>query len=114
MKCKNCGEFCNENQVFCLKCGTPVYQDNSSEQSTNNLLKGEEGDRLVEEEEDNMPQKVEVELSVQDMEQWNRQQAGNAEKKESNAGKEKKGRDAAGSIASSAARGAKEKRKESS
>ena len=82
MKCKNCGEFCNENQVFCLKCGTPVYQDNSSEQSTNNLLKGEEGDRLVEEEEDNLPQKVEVELSVQDMEEWNRQQRELEEKKQ--------------------------------
>ena len=74
MKCKNCGEFCNENQVFCLKCGTPVYQGESSEQETQNQPKGEQPDELVLDEDDDMPQEVEVELSVQDMEEWNRQQ----------------------------------------
>ena len=24
MKCSKCGEECNENQAFCLKCGTPI------------------------------------------------------------------------------------------
>ena len=24
MKCRKCGEECNENQAFCLRCGNPI------------------------------------------------------------------------------------------
>ncbi len=85
MKCNNCGAECNENQVFCLECGTPVYSEeilkdeevslegNISEESANDSMFEESAD-------DNMPKEVDVDISLQDFEEMKRQQEIEAKK----------------------------------